>query len=273
MRGWLFHLLLSCCIVMGAAPQVFASCAGMVERQRAPSFFHPHVRLASTGNATTGLARDQLRIRFIGHSTFEVESPEGALVHTDYNDYVQGERTPHIATMNNAHDTHYSFSPDSAIAHVLRGWDPAGGIARHDLRFRDIRVRNVPTNLRDVGGGRLANGNSMFVIEAVGLCVVHISHLHHYLSKDQLRELGIIDVAFAPIDGMWTMSHDELFRVLTDLRARLVIPMHYGSMTGVEAFVARAKKKWPVRWHDSDTITVSLRTVPRKPEVLFLQGR
>lgn len=245
----------------------------MVERQRGPSFFHPHVRLASTGNAATGLARDQLRIRFIGHSTFEVESPEGALVHTDYNDYVQGARTPHIVTMNNAHDTHYSVSPDSAIPHVLRGWDPAGGIARHDLRFRDIRVRNVPTNLRDIGGGRLANGNSMFVIEAVGLCVVHISHLHHYLSKDQLRELGIIDVAFAPIDGMWTMSHDELFRVLTDLRARLVIPMHYGSMTGVEAFVARAKKNWPVRWHDSDTITVSLRTVPRKPEVLFLQGR
>ena len=270
---WLFRLLISCFLVAGAAPQALASCAGMVERQRAPSFLHPHIRLASTGPGAASLSRDQLRIRFIGHSTFEIESPKGALVHTDYNDYARGAQTPHIATMNNSHDTHYSYAPDSAIPHVLRGWDPAGGIARHDLRFRDIRVRNVPTNLRDIGGGRLANGNSMFVIEAVDLCVVHISHLHHYLSQDQLRELGFIDVAFAPIDGMWTMSHDELFRVLTDIRARLVIPMHYGSMTGVEAFVARARQKWPVRWHDGDTITVSLRTMPKKPEVLFLQGR
>lgn len=270
---WLLGLLLSCFLAAAAAPQALASCAGMVERQRPPPFLHPDVRLASAGHGAAGLSRDQLRIRFIGHSTFEIESPKGAVVHTDYNDYVLGERTPHIVTMNITHDTHYSHAPDSAIPHVLRGWDPAGGIARHDLRFRDIRVRNVPTNLREVGGGRLTNGNSMFVIEAVDLCVVHISHLHHYLSRDQLRELGFIDVAFAPIDGMWTMSHDELFRVLTDIRARLVIPMHYGSMTGVETFVARARQKWPVRWHDSDTITVSLRTMPKKPEVLFLQGR
>ncbi len=250
----------------GAVPGALASCAGMAGGGSFGSL------LAHASAGAGGVPAHSLRIRFIGHSTFEIESPRGAVVHTDYNDHVRGARAPHIATMNNAHDTHFSFAPEEAIAHVLRGWDPAGGIARHNLRFRDLRVRNVPTNLRDTGGGRLANGNSMFVVEAVGLCLAHISHLHHYLSREQLRELGIIDVAFAPIDGMWTMSHDELFRVLDDIRARLVIPMHFGSSGGVEAFVARAREKWPVRWHDGDTITVSLRTMPRKPEVLFLQG-
>ena len=145
-------------------------------------------------------------------------------------------------------------------------------MARHNLKFRDIRVRNVPTNLRPLGDGRFMNGNSMFVIEAVGLCVVHISHLHHYLSRGQLRELGLIDVAFAPIDGMWTMSHDELFRVLNDIRARIVIPMHYGSSGGVEAFIARAKEKWTVRHENTDTMYVSLRSMPKQPEVVFLSG-
>lgn len=261
-------LLLSLALPFGLweGSTALASCAGMAGHQPYLSL----VRLAKL--APSEVPRNSIRIRFIGHSTFEVETPAGAVVHTDYNDYVRGERTPHIVTMNNAHDTHFSFSPTGEIMHVLRGWDPSGGIARHDLRFRDIRVRNVPTNLREVGDGKLANGNSMFVIEAVGLCLVHISHLHHYLSRDQLRELGLIDVAFAPIDGMWTMSHDELFRVLEDIRARLVIPMHYGSTGGVDAFAARAGTRWPVRWHDSDTITVSLRTMPKKPEVLFLQG-
>lgn len=259
-RGWAFCILVFSGVL--TASSAMASCAGMA---RSPV---GAVHLASTGGTVPA---GQLRITFVGHSTFEIESPRGAVVQTDYNDYTR-RGTPHIATMNKLHDTHFSYDPDKAILHVLRGWDPAGGVARHDLRFRDIRVRNVPTNLRELLDGKLSNDNSMFVIEAVGLCVVHISHLHHYLSKDQLRELGLIDVAFAPIDGMWTMSHDELFRVLSDIRARLVIPMHYGSLSGVEAFVARAEEKWPVRRHDSDTLFVSLRTLPRKPEVVFLEG-
>lgn len=262
---------MSVSLAIPAGP-VFATCGGMAEAPQLRP--HPYFMRASARGPSmmAEVPADELRIRYVGHSTFEVESPQGALVQTDYNDYIRSERLPHIVTMNNAHDSHFSYAPDKGIPHILRGWDPNGGVARHNVPFRDIRVRNVPTNFVELGEGKLSNGNSMFVIEAVGLCVVHISHLHHYLSKNQLRDLGLIDVAFAPIDGMWTMSHDELFRVLTDIRARLVIPMHYGSAAGVDAFVARAQKNWTVRRHDGDTINVSLRNMPKTPEVVFLQG-
>ena len=68
------------------------------------------------------------------------------------------------------------------------------------------------------------------------------------------------------------MSHDELFRVLGDIKARMIIPMHFGSMSGVEAFVARARTNWAVRRHSSNSMLVSLRDVPKTPEVVFLQG-
>jgi L-ascorbate metabolism protein UlaG (beta-lactamase superfamily) len=274
MKNLLFSIVLGAAGAVLSVQAALASCAGMaLGPQPLPNGApHPYFMRAAAGDAVQKVPAGELRIRFVGHSTFEVESPQGALVQTDYNDYIRSERPPHIVTMNNAHDSHFSFSPEESIPHVLRGWDPKGGVARHNVTFRDIRVRNVPTNFVELGEGRLSNGNSMFVIEAVGMCVVHISHLHHYLSKNQLRELGQIDVAFAPIDGMWTMSHDELFRVLGDIRARLIIPMHFGSMSGVEAFVARASEKWTVRRHDSDTINVSLRNMPQKPEVVFLQG-
>ena len=258
--------LLSVSLPAGSA---LAACGGMAfGPQTAPSPYFIRAAAGPAGAVPPGI----LRIRYVGHATFDIESPQGAIIQTDYNDYVRSERIPHIITMNNAHDSHFSYAPDKRILHVLRGWDPAGGVARHNIVFRDVRVRNVPTNFVEGPGGHLSNGNSMFVIEAVGLCVVHISHLHHYLSKDQIRELGIIDVALAPIDGMWTMSHDELFRVLADIRPRLIIPMHYGSGQGVAEFVARAEAKWKVRQSDSDTIDVSLRTMPEKPEVVFLQG-
>lgn len=252
-----------------------ASCAGMAMAPKPAG--HPlfqqasYIRLAANG-ASAGVPKHHIRITFIGHSTFEIETPQGARIQTDFNDYVQGGDLPHIVTMNNSHDSHFSFAPPKGIEHVLRGWDEKGGVAKHNLMFRDVRVRNVPTNLVDRGDGKLANGNSMFVFEAVGLCAVHISHLHHYLSKNQLRSLGLIDIAFAPIDGMWTMSHDELFRVLGDIKARMIIPMHFGSMTGVEAFVARAQANWKVRRHNSNSMLVSLRNMPKTPEVVFLQG-
>jgi len=132
-------------------------------------------------------------------------------------------------------------------------------------------VRNVPTNIQD-WGGKLVNNNSMFVIETVGLCIVHISHLHHVLSKDQLRDLGRIDIAFAPIDGMWTMSHQELFEVLDAIKPMLIIPIHFGSMEGVQAFVAKADAMWKVCRHEGSSIELSFRDLPRKTEVLFLQG-
>jgi len=100
----------------------------------------------------------------------------------DYNGYLPLTAIPDIVTMNNSHESHYTDFIADDIKHVLRGWDPKGGVARHHLFIEDMRVRNVPNNLSDITG-RMANGNSMFVFEAADLCVVHISHLHHVLSK------------------------------------------------------------------------------------------
>lgn len=212
-----------------------------------------------------------LRIEFLGHSSFELETPEGVRAVTDYNGYIRPERMPHIVTMNNAHETHYTDVVEPEIEYGLRGWDPERGIARHNIKLRDLRVRNVPTNLSDFDG-KLSNGNSIFIFESQGLCVAHISHLHHVLSKDQLRDIGRIDIAFAAIDGMWTMSHDELFAVLDQIKPMLVIPMHYGSMGGVEAFIARAQKekRWKIRRREEASIQLTFRDLPRSTEVLFL---
>ena len=251
------------CLVAGFAPlPSFATCypvAGLSPRI-VPARFD-----------IAAVPAHHVRIDFVGHSSFEIESPEGVRIVTDYNGYVRPQRVPHIVTMNRAHDSHYTDFVEKDIGFVLRGWDPKGGIARHNLSLKDVRVRNVPTNIED-WGGRLVNNNSMFVIETVGLCIVHISHLRHVLSKEQLRDLGRVDIAFAAIDGMWTMSHQELFEVLDQIKPRLIIPMHFGSMGGVEAFVAKASAIWKVRRHEGPSIELTFRDLPRETEVLFLQG-
>ena len=67
-----------------------------------------------------------MRINYVGHSTFLIESPRLVRIATDYNDYVKPPILPDIVTMNRAHSTHYTDRPEPGIKFVLRGWKEDG---------------------------------------------------------------------------------------------------------------------------------------------------
>src|SRR6266576_376625 len=174
-----------------ARPEMNESCPGLVAQDR-PRIVPAALRLAA-------LKDGEVRINYIGHSTFLIESPKLVRIATDYNDYVKPPVLPDIATMNHAHTTHYTDAPDPAIKFVLRGWNDDGSQATHDLSFQDVRVRNVPTNIRDWAGGTERYGNSIFVFEVAQLCIAHLGHLHHTLTRQQLDDIGRLDVVLAPV--------------------------------------------------------------------------
>ncbi|MCX7326101.1 MAG: MBL fold metallo-hydrolase [Hyphomicrobiales bacterium] len=219
------------------------------------------------------LKADEARISFVGHATFLIESAQGVTAATDYNDYVRPSIVPVIASMNKAHSTHYSRNPDPGIAHVLPGWDPAGGKAQHDVTVKDMRVRNVPTNIRSFSGATDFDANSMFVFEVGELCIVHLGHLHHTLEPGHLRALGRVDVVLVPVDGGYTLDMDGMLEVLQTLQARIIIPMHFFGQSTLERFLAKATATWPVERRDVPSMIVSRASLPRLPTVIVLPGR
>lgn len=212
----------------------------------------------------------QLRIKFVGHATFLLETPEGASLATDWNGHNLPRYTPDIVTMNNFHITHYSDYPDPLLKYVLRGWDAGGGIARHDMKLKDLRVYSVPTNIQTYAG-RATNGNSIFVFDTVNLCLAHLSHLHHDLTKEEASRLGRIDILFVPIDGYVSMSHDEVMSVIELIKPRLVIVMHWDLFGGPGAFISRARSTYPIKVHDSNVLTVSVETLPADTEIMLMR--
>jgi L-ascorbate metabolism protein UlaG (beta-lactamase superfamily) len=221
------------------------------------------------------LAADEVRISYVGHSTFMIESPQGVKIATDYNDYVRPHDLPDIATMNHAHSTHYTDNPDPGIKYVLRGWGPSPEQpARHDLQFRDVRVRNVPTNIRRWDGSTERHGNSIFIFEIASLCIAHLGHLHHTLTQQQLDEIGRVDVVMAPVDGSVTLDLNGMIEVLQALKAPLMLPMHYFSPYSLQRFLAAlGEKSWDVETSATPSIVVSKATLPAKPKVMVLPGR
>jgi L-ascorbate metabolism protein UlaG (beta-lactamase superfamily) len=218
------------------------------------------------------LGEGEVRLTYVGHSTFLIESPRLVRVATDYNDYVKPPIVPDIVTMNHAHTTHYTNAPDPAIKFVLRGWNEDGSQAIRDVSFQDVRVRNVPTNIRDWAGGTERHGNSIFIFEVAQLCIAHLGHLHHTLTKQQLDDIGRLDVVLAPVDGAYTLDLDGMMEVLKALKAPLMIPMHYFSAFTLERFLARARQDWEVEMNATPSIVLSRANLPKTPKVLVLPG-
>ena len=219
------------------------------------------------------LGADQVRLTFVGHSSFLIESPQGVRIVTDYNDYRKPMVIPDIITMNHAHDTHFTDHPDPAIKYVLRGWGPSPEEpAIWDLKYRDVRVRNVPTNIRNWTGGTERYGNSIFIFEIANMCIAHLGHLHHTLTQQQLNDIGRVDVVMAPVDGNYTLDLDGMMDVLTALKAQIIIPMHFFSQYTLARFLDRARQLWPVEQADIPSVVVSKTTLPESPKVLVLPG-
>lgn len=252
-------------VVLLALPlQALAACLGAVAATP-PLLQKASLRLAAA-------PPDSVRVTFIGHASFLLESPKGVTAVTDYNDYLPPPLTPDIATMNHAHATHYSDRPDPGIKYVLRGWPAEGKPARWNLQVGDMHVRNVPTNIRGYGDATEYDGNSIFVFDVAGLCLAHLGHLHHKLTPGHLADLGRIDVLFVPVDGGYTLNIAEMSEVIAAIAAPLVIPMHYFSDTTLERFLARMRDSHEIKLNDSGSTVIARAALPRKPTILVLPG-
>lgn len=218
------------------------------------------------------LEEGQLRLRYLGHASFAMETPGGILAVTDYAGFIGNpDVVPDVVTMNIAHDTHLTDRPDPRIPLVLKGWGPFGLPAMIEEEVQDLRIRNVTSDLRGpFGEGGRKDGNSIFLFEAAGLCIAHLGHLHQQLSAAQYAAIGRVDVLMVPVDGGYTMDPASMAEVVARLKARLVLPMHWFTGEGLQAFLTRMQPAFAVEISDRPDITLSIKSLPDRPTILVL---
>ncbi len=228
-------------------------------------------RILPAAFTKAAVEENQVRLTFLGHSSFLIESPGGVKIVTDYAGYYGGT-VPDVVTMNRAHSSHYTDHPDPAIRHVLRGWNPQGGEAQHDLMIGDVRIRNVTTDIRGGSLGRVADGNSIFIFDVAGLCIGHLGHLHHELDAGRLAIIGRLDIVLVPVDGGYTMAQESMLEVLKALKARMVIPMHVFGPATLNRFIAIVGREFALQTQTSPVLTISAETLPDTPKLVVLPG-
>ena len=215
-----------------------------------------------------------VRITYIDHAMFLIQTPGGLSAVTDYTGHLGTEApTPDVATMNHAHSTHWTATPDPEIEHVLKGWGDGRTPSEHHLDLGEILVRNVPTDIRSgyFSDGVERFGNSIFVFEVEGLCIGHLGHLHHEPDDMQYAALGRLDVVMAPVDGGLTLDLPAMTRVLERLRSSVVIPMHWFGRGSLDVFLEGMSDEFEIVRTGERSLEVSLRTLPDRPTIMVLE--
>lgn len=262
--------LIAMALALLAGPALARCSKNLVEN------FGPSLQLASfDGMRLAGdPSPNRVTITFLGHASYQIDTPQGVRAITDYNGVNGFGRHPDIVTMNNAHSTHFTDEPEEGITYVLRGWPRDGETeSKVDVTLKDMRVWNVPTNARDWAGGVRINGNSIFIFAVGDLCIAHLGHLHQRLTPEHLEALGRIDVLMVPIDGSFTMGVPLMAEVIHQIEPKVVLPMHYWGRSQLDRFMGLMAPQDPAFiWPESHTIEIAKEDLPDKLTVIAVAG-
>ena len=102
------------------------------------------------------------------------------------------------------------------------------GVTLREGKACPFTVESV-ASCHDEKGGALRGENTIHLLRAGGLSVVHLGDLGHVLTQEQAASLRGCDVLLIPVGGTYTIDGDVAAQVVQLLQPRVVIPMHYRS--------------------------------------------
>jgi L-ascorbate metabolism protein UlaG (beta-lactamase superfamily) len=161
-------------------------------------------------------------IRWYGHSCFAITTAAGTRIVIDPFDGTIGYDIPRVEAdvVLVTHD-HYDHNYTDAMI-----GDPEIINTPVSRNFKDVSITTVSTFHDDLGGEK-RGPNIVFVIEADGLRMCHLGDLGHVLTRNQLAEIGRVDVLFIPVGGVFTINACSAMEVVNQLKPKVVIPMHF----------------------------------------------
>jgi len=96
------------------------------------------------------------------------------------------------------------------------------------LDLEEVKVEAVPSYNVDKDFHPKKKGWLGFVVETEGVRVYHAGDTDFIPEMKELK----VDIAFLPVSGTYVMTAEQAVKAALDIRPKLAIPMHYGSIVG-----------------------------------------
>ena len=154
-----------------------------------------------------------MRITWLGHACFMVEYEGYRVVIDPFRD------VPGFADV--------SVEADMVLcSHGHFDHAYTDGVTLREGRENPFTVETVET-FHDEEGGTLRGKNTVHILSAGGLKLVHLGDLGHRLTQEQAEKMWDCDVLMVPVGGTYTVDHAGAVSAQVWLMPRVTIPMHY----------------------------------------------
>jgi len=210
-----------------------------------------------------------MKIRWIGHAAFYVETRDGLRIRTDPYDKSVGlpisNLPADVVTVSHEHFDHNATDLVQGNPQVLRG--------EGRWTVRGAEFRGVAT-FHDESKGAKRGKNTVFVITADGITLVHLGDLGHVLTDSQVKDIGPVAVLCIPVGGTYTIDAAAATALIASMRPSAAIPMHYqvpGLRVNVASVDAFLKGKPNVR--RLDELSIDQQTLPTPAQIVVLAPR
>lgn len=210
-----------------------------------------------------------MKIKYLAHSAFLITSAKGTKIVTDPYEpedelrYGEITETADIVTASHQHTDHN-------YVRSIRG-NPK--VVKTSEEVKGIKVKAVSAYHDAIGGSR-RGPNTLFCFDVEGVNVCHCGDLGHELSIDQIKAVGKVDVLLVPVGGTFTVDVKGAARVAEQLKAKVIIPMHYKTdktdlpIAGVEEFL---KGKDNVVRSGNSELELTVEKLPGVSQIIVLK--
>ena len=238
---------------------------------------------ASEHPVTSRLRTGEVEFEYIAHSCFRIRSPGGKRILID----------PFASRVWLGYDFPAGLEADAVLIthphydHDAGRWDELDTSWMNELtvldepgrtEFGDFHITGIAGKHADPWGKEFGQKNTIWLIEVADLRIVHLGD-NGPLSKQNIEELGRVDVLMAPIDAKEHILHaDELAAIRTALHPAILIPMHYrlpdleleeGNPEALGEIEPWLEHESHVRRLDSHLAVFTAKTLPETAEVML----
>ena len=163
-----------------------------------------------------------MKIKYFGHSCFSLQFENGPVLVTDPFDetvtYPPCAAACDAALVSHDHFDHNHTASLSGEFAVIR----EAGV--HTVG--NAKITSIPS-FHDPQRGALRGKNLLMRIECDGLSIAHLGDLGHMPDDEQRAALENLDLLMLPIGGTYTIDTPQAEALITLLKPRHVIAMHF----------------------------------------------
>jgi len=209
-----------------------------------------------------------MKLKWLAHSSFLITAEDGTRIITD--PYTTGEGFKHgeidesadIVTVSHEHGDHSNSAAVKGNPQVVKD----------SAEVKGISIKAIRTTHDDKGGSERGK-NNIYCFQVDGIRVCHMGDLGHLLTDNQVVEVGKVHVLLIPVGGFFTIDAKTAGMVAEQVRARVIIPMHYKTdkmnlpISDVEGFL---KDKDNITRLDTSEVAFTRAELPSSPQIMVL---